>query len=86
MLQQPFLPPQPARVTGQGAVASHDPVAGHDHCNRVLAVGRRNRPYCLDVSQSQGLLPVGDRLPETDLAELCPDALLKFGPLEVQLQ
>src|SRR5215472_6395798 len=75
--QQEPLARQPARVSGEAAILADDPVAGHDHRQRVAPHRRAHvlgqRPF----AKLLGQVAVRPRLPVRDAADQLPYLVLK---------
>ncbi len=75
--EQELLALQPARITGQLAVAAHHPMAGDDDAERISADGLAHLLCRGGVAECGGQLPVRDSLAVRDGGQHFPDALLQ---------
>lgn len=80
VFEEPLFDVESAPEAAERAVLGDDAVAGHDDGDAVGAVGA---PHCArDGVDAFGECVVADGLPEGDVLEFIPDALLEFGTRE----
>ena len=81
VLQEPFLPPEPAAIAYKSSIAPNDPMAGDDERNGVFSIGCAYGTHCEGVADPTGDVLVGCGLSVGDLQELPPDSLLEVRSL-----
>src|SRR5690606_17132527 len=81
--QQPLLPLQASRITGESAVAADDPMTGYDERNRIQRVRSPHRPRRAQATQASRQLAVGRRRTRFQRAQATPDALFELRSLRV---
>ncbi len=79
MFQEPAFAPQAAGISGEGAVAADNAVAGNDDGQFVFAVGGAYGPDAFRVADAVRQLQVRDGMAERDVQELLPYGLLEVG-------
>src|SRR5690606_27421048 len=85
-VEEVALAVEAAAVAGEVARGADDAVTGHDHADRVAAVGETYGAGGGRLAQRCGDLPVGGRLSVGDLLEQRPHPLLEGRPVEDQRQ
>ena len=84
MRQQPFLALQSTGITGQGAVASDDTMAGNNDADGVPVYGAADGAGGSGTPDAPRHIAITHGVPERDRQEGPPDALLKGGALQGQ--
>ena len=79
VVQQPFLPPQPAPVPGQAAIRPDHPVARDYDGDPIVAICPSDRPHRPRRADQPRLLHVAPGLGEGDFPERVPDAALEVA-------
>src|SRR5690554_1858247 len=85
-LQERALSPDTPTISGQRAVASQDAVTGNGDRHQVGGTRAGDRARGAGSTDGAGNLGIGRGLAERNLAKLLPNALLKFGSIEVEFQ
>ena len=77
MLDQPFLAPQAAAITGQTAIRTEHPVARHDDGDLVGTVGARHRAHGGWPFHGGCECRIADDFAHRDLPQAAPDIALE---------
>jgi len=85
-VEEEALALQAAGVTHQSAVGTDDPVARHDHGDRISRVRHTDVAREPGVAQLRGKLPVRARLPVGNALQQRPHALLERVPARRERQ